>query len=106
MNLKERINMMRAILNNELIPITEKKGHDYSGDQDSLSNLRDFGWGGVVVRIGDKYHRLKNFCVLSDGLKVQDESIEDTLKDLINYGFIALLMYREEKKNDNKNCIN
>lgn len=92
MTQQEREEAVLKIINEELIPILRAKGHDYSGT-DMLGNLRDFGWQGVIVRIGDKYHRLKNFCKQGE-LKVKDETIEDTLKDLINYGFLALLLKR------------
>jgi hypothetical protein len=91
------IKHIREIFENELIPLLEKKSHDYSGE-DMLSNLRDFGWKGVVVRLGDKYHRLKNFCKTGKYM-VKDETVEDTLKDLINYGFLCLILKREEDKN-------
>lgn len=91
----EREEFIFRLVRDELIPILRRKGHDYSGD-DVHSNFRDFGWEGVIVRIGDKYHRLKTF-ILQRVLQVEDETIEDTLKDLINYGFIALLLYRESK---------
>lgn len=93
MTAEERATLMREIFEKELVPITIKKGHDYAGNQDCLSNLNDFGWKGVVVRISDKYHRLKNFT-LSDQLMVKDENIEDTIKDMINYLFFAMIMKR------------
>jgi len=89
---QERDKAIENILINELLPLMQAKSNDYSGE-DIFSNLGDFGWKGVVVRIGDKYHRLKNFC-RSGELKVSDENIEDTLKDLINYSFLALIMKR------------
>ena len=78
-----------------------KKGHDYSGDGDCMSNLRDFGFLGAVVRIGDKFHRLKNFAK-KGVLKVSDESVLDTLRDLRNYGFLAQLLYEEELEVQNE----
>lgn len=95
MTLSERAALMEEILNSELLPVQQAKGHDYAGEDDCMSNLKDFGWQGVVVRMGDKYHRLKNF-VLQEELKVSDETIEDTLKDLLNYTFFALILKRRE----------
>jgi hypothetical protein len=90
---EEREKMIRDIVETELIPLVRGKGHDYAGQGDSLSNLRDFGWRGVAVRIGDKYHRLKNFASVGE-LKVKDENIEDTLIDMIAYSFFCLIMKR------------
>ena len=84
-------------INEELAAIRRAKGHDYSGINDTLDNLREFGWRGVGVRIGDKFKRLKHF-VFQDKLAVKDESIEDTMKDLINYAYYVLIMYRQENK--------
>ena len=89
---EERVNMIYDIVATDLIPLLAQKGHDYSG-KDVMSNFQDFGWIGSFVRLGDKYHRLKNF-VHQRELWVETEKVEDTLKDLINYGFITLLLYR------------
>ena len=48
----------------------------------------------MVVRLGDKYHRVKNFVEQGE-LKVKDESVLDTLVDLINYGCLAHIMYED-----------
>lgn len=90
----ERENLIRDVFETELLPMLRAKGHDYSGNANSFGNLSDFGWQGVVVRLGDKYHRLKNFAKAGE-LKVKDESIEDTLKDMINYAFFCLIMRRQ-----------
>ena len=80
----------------ELAEIRAKKGHDYSCAEDTLENLRGFGWQGVLVRLGDKFNRLKTF-VAKGVTQVEDESIEDTMLDHINYSLFQLIMYREEK---------
>ena len=85
------------LLISELSAMRKSKGHDYSGSVDTLDNLRDFGWKGIVVRLGDKYKRLKHFVLSGGDLKVKDEKIEDTLKDLINYSLYALILYRQER---------
>lgn len=71
-----------------------RKGHDYSGDSDCMCNLRDFGFLGVVVRLGDKYHRLKSF-VENKKMKVKDESVIDTLRDMRNYAFLAQILWED-----------
>lgn len=92
----EKIERMRKIFD-ELCEVAESKGHDYAGDQEALSNLADFGWQGVVVRISDKYHRLKNF-VKQGKMKVSDESVIDTLNDMTVYATLCRMMYEDEKK--------
>ena len=46
---------------------------------------------GLLVRIGDKFERLKNLFK-KDGIKPQHESIEDSFKDLANYAVIGLMV--------------
>lgn len=73
------------------VALAKAKGHDYAGDNSALSNLADFGWRGVVVRLSDKYHRLHNFLV-QGCLKVKGESILDTLQDTANYAALTILV--------------
>lgn len=80
----------------ECLGVADKKGKDYSGTEDAMSNFRDFGTLGIIVRLGDKYHRAKNL-IKSGEQHVKDESIRDTLKDIINYAALALIMLDEEQ---------
>ena len=75
-----------------------KKGKDYGKTDDSLSNLRDFGAFGVVVRLSDKWHRLKNaFIEGKNEMAVEGESIGDTIDDSINYYTILRYLWNEER---------
>jgi hypothetical protein len=47
---------------------------------------------GLLVRIGDKFERLKNLYKSSK--KPQHEPIEDSFKDMANYAVIALMIER------------
>lgn len=69
-----------------------------------ISKQRDYGPGninnafggpmnGLLVRMGDKFERLKNLFTFSDG-KPQHEPIEDSFKDLANYAIIAMMVKR------------
>ena len=68
-----------------------------------ISKQRDYGPGninnayggpinGLMVRMGDKFERLKN--LLASGQAPQHESIEDSFKDLANYCIIAMMVTR------------
>ena len=91
-----KIDKMRDIFEG-CLNIAKAKGRDYSGDQDGMKNFRTFGWKGIVVRLNDKMERIVQFAK-SGSFQVKDESIEDTLKDLINYAALTLIMYREEQQ--------
>jgi Nucleotide modification associated domain 1 len=47
---------------------------------------------GLMVRIGDKFERLKN--LYGHGRAPQHEPIEDSFKDMANYAVIALMIER------------
>jgi len=80
------------------LDLASKKGLDYSGNSDGLRNFKTFGWKGIVVRLEDKMQRIIQFCK-TGSFKVKDESIKDTLIDLINYAALTLIMYQEENNN-------
>ena len=67
-----------------------KKNNDYG---DSFSKLRDEFPEAILIRIFDKYSRLKT---LMQGTKqqVNDESIEDSLMDLANYCIMEIVERR------------
>lgn len=63
-------------------------------------NIRKFGEYGVLVRVSDKVERLITLTRKGlDGLN--DESLEDTWRDLAGYAILALML-RGEKTNANK----
>ena len=91
----EKLLEMEKIFDGALA-LAAKKGRDYSGSDDGLKNFRTFGWKGIVVRLEDKMQRLIHFSK-SESLLVTDESIEDTLVDLINYAALTLIMKRDQE---------
>lgn len=84
----------------ELKEIHSNKNHDYAGKSDPFKNFRLSeligipAWKGCLIRISDKFARLCNFAK-SGELKVKDESVEDTFKDMAIYSIIGLILYRE-----------
>ena len=81
----------------EIAEIHSNKSHDYGGKGNPLSNLEIFGWRGVIVRLGDKFCRLKNFYNQGE-FKVKDENIIDTLLDLSIYSLLCIILLEEEHK--------
>jgi hypothetical protein len=83
----------------ELRELHVKKSADYGTDEDALANLRgseDIGlpaWKGAWVRAKDKVFRMDSFC--RNG-RLENEGVEDTLKDLASYCCIVLKLFREE----------
>ena len=66
------------------------KKHDSYGP----GNISAFGTLGVTVRLSDKVQRLIHLVGSGRVNPLADESIEDTFKDIINYGVIALMIQR------------
>jgi len=91
--------------------VHDAKSDDYAVDGDRFSNFRlseliDVPvWKGIVIRMGDKYSRICEFCKKEE-YSVKDESVEDTLLDLANYALLCLQAYRESKRGEAKVAIN
>lgn len=89
--------------------IMKQKNHDYSGPEgnDPFANFRRCEEmrickteQGFLVRICDKLSRLSTF-VESGSLLVKDESVQDTLLDLINYSILLAAYLKETRDASN-----
>jgi hypothetical protein len=65
-----------------LLTVTRKQ-RDYGSD-----NIAKFGLNGLVIRIHDKVARLEN--LIKKGSGPSNESLQDTLLDIIGYSIIAI----------------
>lgn len=87
----------------ELKELHSKKSKDYNSENDPMSNFKICekagipAWKGIVVRLSDKFSRLLSFCKREE-FEVNDESVEDTLRDLANYSILCMVAYRERIK--------
>lgn len=75
-------------LQKEIEDLSRRKNHDYGSD-----SLISFGNYGILIRMSDKFDRLKSFYK-NGKLEVEDEKLEDTLKDCINYAMYMILQER------------
>lgn len=94
MNIEERQTRMKDIFTNALV-LSAQKGRDYAGDKDSLANLRVFGLKGIIIRLFDKLYRLKNIEEAGK-VEVMDESVQDTLIDVLVYSALAMILLGED----------
>lgn len=119
LNDEEVIDLLREIINKEnklvLESKTEKcaaymrqkmtesinlycnKNADY-GDSFGQS-IKEWGFLSALIRIGDKYNRLKSLIGDGKNIQVKDESIEDTLIDLANYSLMLAFELNEKENN-------
>jgi hypothetical protein len=72
----------------EMCKLLASKQHDYGH-----GNITAFGMKGVLVRLSDKVERLIN--LKSKKSKAQNESLVDTLRDIVGYCVIALMLNDE-----------
>ena len=70
----------------EVAELVEKKNRDYGNSFDRT--LGDYGDTAYFLRIEDKLSRLKSLS--KKEAAVIDESIEDTLKDIIGYTLLMI----------------
>ncbi len=84
MSQNNRIEQFETV-QNEGKELFRKKNQDY-GDA-----FATYGTVGVLVRLGDKIHRLQS--ITSKGINlVEDEKLRDTLLDLHNYAAMAIML--------------
>jgi len=85
---ENRVGQMLAV-QKEGLELFKQKNADYG---DSFAN---YGPVGVIVRMGDKIHRLSS--VTKSGVHFVNESVRDTLIDLYNYAAMAIMLLDEKK---------
>jgi hypothetical protein len=95
-----QISPQLAQFQNILHPIAEllaRKNTDYG---DSYVKLREqYGPVGFYIRIADKMGRIEQLD--KAGALVKEESIEDSISDIIGYCTLELKYRKEKNKNDN-----
>lgn len=77
----------------EMASTYERKNQDY-GNSFSQS-VAEHGAIAGIVRIGDKYNRLKTLCRADSVQHVNDESVRDTLLDLANYAIMLAMEFED-----------
>jgi len=86
-------------LTDQMYSITQVKNNDYGSTEDPLANFSEFGEFGFLVRMSDKWKRIKTALYEKRELAVKDETVEDTLLDLANY-CVLLLCWRAAQRDD------
>ena len=83
------------------LALMQKKNKDYAKEEDAFANFRLSEMVGVgperanLVRVADKLARISN--LLDKSNDVSDESVEDTINDVINYMAILKSMIKHKK---------
>lgn len=77
-------------ISDEIQELLNRKNSDYGDD-----NLVKYGELGIIIRMSDKLARLENLRTNKIDSKVDDETVEDTLKDLAGYCINYIRLLRE-----------
>ena len=78
----------------EVAELVEKKNKDYGNSFDKT--LAEYGDTAYFLRVEDKLSRLKSLS--KKEALVADESVEDTLKDIIGYTLLMINNKRNKEK--------
>lgn len=80
-------------LTDQMLDLTTKKNADYGSTTDPFANFRTFGELGILVRMSDKFSRLRTALYEKREFQVNNETVEDTALDLAVYALL-LISYR------------
>ena len=87
-----RVEQLKSVQHEAEI-LFQKKNTDY-GDA-----FATYGTVGILVRIGDKIHRMQS--ITSQGINlVEDEKLRDTLLDLHNYAAMGIMLLDNDHSDD------
>lgn len=93
---REDLRLLHEHMCEDARSLMKNKNVDYATESDIFRNFRMFGELGILVRMSDKLARLRS--ILENGrVAVSDESINDTLLDIINYSVIFAGYLGEQK---------
>ena len=91
---RQKLIEFHAKMTTEARELMIKKNADYAAEGDPFKNFRTFGTFGILVRLSDKLARLQGFEERHE-LAVKDESIRDTILDVVNYAVLYEAMRTE-----------
>lgn len=74
-------------IHRQCLDLGARKNHDYGAAGDAIEMA---GVSGVVVRMLDKQLRLMSLTKPGHEAAIKDESLRDTLMDLVNYATYAI----------------
>lgn len=86
-NFGGRFDLLRAEVLN-IVDLLERKNNDY-GDS-ATQTYDEYGDVAYFIRLADKINRLKSLTINNKTQQVNDESVEDTVRDIIGYSLLYL----------------
>ena len=107
-NAQDKLMDMHIRLCDQALRLMKAKNNDYSYGDDPYNNFRGsemLGISpiiGILLRMQDKMMRIKTFA-LCNNLNVKEESVNDSIIDLINYAVLIAGFIEYEKEKDSTN---
>ena len=76
-------------IQSEVLSLFKRKNEQYG------NAFAKYGTVGVIIRMGEKINRFLSVSSLKIELKENEETMRDTLLDLLNYSFVAIMLLDE-----------
>lgn len=78
----------------DIVTKVEQKDNDYGSA--FAKGVEEFGWYEYLVALGHKYRRIKALTIENKEQQVKDESVKDTITDIIGYSLQMLSVLDKE----------
>ncbi|MBS5315944.1 MAG: DUF1599 domain-containing protein [Clostridiales bacterium] len=80
----------------DVVELVEKKDHDYN--HAFRKSYEEYGMAAYCIRIQDKINRVKALGIDKKEQQVDNESIKDTVTDIMGYSLLMLCILEAEEE--------
>lgn len=80
----------------DVVELVEKKDHDYN--HAFRKSYEEYGMAAYCIRIQDKINRVKALGIDKKEQRVDNESIKDTVTDIMGYSLLMLCILEAEEE--------
>lgn len=80
----------------DVVELVEKKDHDYN--HAFRKSYKEYGMAAYCIRIQDKINRVKALGIDKKEQQVDNESIKDTVTDIMGYSLLMLCILEAEEE--------
>lgn len=80
----------------DVVELVEKKDHDYN--HAFRKSYEEYGMDAYCIRIQDKINRVKALGIDKKKQRVDNESIKDTVTDIMGYSLLMLCILKAEEE--------
>jgi hypothetical protein len=94
----DRFAVQMSSIATDLVNLLSQKHHDYGNSYQR--SLDEYGLLAAIVRMEDKFNRLKNLIKSGDDPAVQGESIKDSFIDLAGYSILTIGWIQDKEVQD------